>query len=223
MIAAATQTQSYSLDHLPINWFDLAILAVLAVGIIRGRKNGMTKEILPTVQWLIVIIAAGLAYGLVAQVLSNSCGLSKLWAGICGYLTIALVVFIIFSAIKKALLPRLTGSNVFGSAEYYAGMPSGMIRYACMALFALALINARNYSEAEIIQQKIYNERWYGGGIYSGDYLPDLHTMQDSVFKESFTGPYIKNYLGVLLIQTGPDTGGAPAKAKPQPVIHIGN
>jgi uncharacterized membrane protein required for colicin V production len=222
MLAAAT-TQSYSLSHLPINWFDVALLAVLGFGLFRGRRNGMTKEIVPTVQWLILIVAAGLAYSLPAQLLSNSCGLSKLWAGIVGYLTIALVVFIIFSAIKKVVMPRLTGSNIFGSSEYYAGMPTGMIRYACIVIFVLALINARSYSAGEIMQQKIYNERWYGGGIYSGDYLPDLHSFQDSVFKESLTGPFIKNYLSVLLIQTGPDTGEGPAKAKPQPVIHIGN
>jgi len=221
MIAASTQ-QSYSLDHLPINWFDIALLVVLGFGLFRGRKNGMTKEILPTVQWLIVIVAAGLAYGTLAQLLTNSCGLSKLWAGVLGYLTIAIAVFMIFSAIKKIVMPRLTGSNIFGNAEYYAGMPSGMIRYGCIAFFALALLNARSYSAAEIIQQKIYNQRWYGGGIYSGDYVPDLHTLQDNVFKESFAGPYIKNYLGVLLIQTGTDSGDS-AKPKAQPVIHIGS
>ena len=218
----AALTQSLSTDKLPVNWFDAALFIVLGFGIFRGRKNGMTKEVVPTVQWLIAIVAAGLAYGVVAQFYASSCGLGKLWAGIFGYLTIALVVFTIFSVIKKIVMPRLTGSNVFGSAEYYAGMPSGMIRYACIAIFALALLNARSYSEAEIIQRQIYNQRWYGGGIYSGDYVPDLHGVQESVFKESFTGPYIKNYLSVLLIQTGPDSGNA-ARAKPQPIIHIGN
>lgn len=221
MIAAITD--SLSTDRLPVNWFDAALLVLLGFGFFRGRKNGMTKEVLPTVQWLIAIVAAGLAYGPVAQFYANTGSLGKLWAGIFGYLTIALGVFTVFSGIKKVLLPRLTGSNVFGSAEYYAGMPSGMIRYACIAIFALALLNARSYSEAELLQQKLYNERWYGGGIYSGDYRPDLHEVQESVFKQSFTGPYIKNYLGMLLIQTGPDSGQKSAQAKPQPIIHIGN
>jgi uncharacterized membrane protein required for colicin V production len=219
----AALTQSLSPDNLPVNWFDAALVIVLGFGIFRGRKNGMTKEILPTVQWLIVVVAAGLTYSLVAQFYANTCGLSKLLSAICGYLSIAILVFIIFSAIKKVLTPKLTGSNVFGGAEYYAGMPSGMIRYACILFFALALLNARSYSSAEILQQKIYNERWYGGGIYSGDYIPDLHSVQEVVFKKSFTGPYIQNYMGLLLIQTGPDNGGSAAPAKPQPVIHIGN
>jgi len=221
MIAALTQ--SMSTDKLPINWFDVTILVVLGFGIFRGRKNGMTKEVLPVIQWIIVIVAAGLGYGTVATFYNNTCGLSKLWAGVLGYLSIALAIFMIFSVVKKVLMPRLTGSNIFGSAEYYSGMPSGMIRYGCVLIFALALLNARSYSAAEILQKKIYNERWYGGGIYSGDYVPDLHGLQDSVFKESFTGPYIKNYLGVLLIQTGPDDSTGPAKPKPQPIIHIGS
>jgi uncharacterized membrane protein required for colicin V production len=223
MIAAVTQSLTNA--KLPINWFDATIVIVLVVGLFRGRKNGMTKEIIPTIQWVIVAVASGLAYPLVAQLLNKSCGLDKLWSAILGYLTIALVVFIIFGLVKKALMPRLTGSNIFGSAEYYAGMLSGMIRYTCIIIFVLALINAKSYSAAEILQKKAYNERWYGGGIYSGDYMPDLNTAQTSIFKESFSGPYIKSYLGVLLIQTGPDTGagGAAPPPKKQPIIHIGN
>lgn len=220
MIAALTQT--LSLDNLPVNWFDAALVVLLGFGLFRGRKNGMTKEVLPTIQWLVVIAAAGMAYAPLAQYYATQCGLSNLWAGVLGYLTIALFVFMLFSAIKKALMPRLTGSNVFGGAEYYAGMPSGMIRYGCIVVFVLALLNARSYSPAEILKQKLYNQKWYGGGIYSGDYVPNLHSVQEAVFKKSFTGPYIKDYVGVLLIQTGPDTTRT-AQAKTQPVIHIGN
>jgi Colicin V production protein len=206
---------------------------VLGFGAFRGRKNGLTKEILPAAQWLVIVVAAALAYGLVAQFYSGTCGLDKLWSAVLGYVSIAIVVFVIFSAIKKALMPRLEGSSIFGSAEYYLAVPAGIIRYACILIFALALINAKHYTPAEIAAKKAYNERWYGGGTYSGDYIPDLHTVQDAVFKGSLTGPYIHDYASVLLIQTGPDAGGpsearagggngsAPQKA--QPVIHIGN
>jgi hypothetical protein len=34
------------------NWFDVALVLVLAFGFWRGRKRGMTKELLPTLQWL---------------------------------------------------------------------------------------------------------------------------------------------------------------------------
>ena len=48
--------------------------------------------------------------------------------------------------------------------------------------------------------------------MYSGIFFPSLYTIQEQVFTKSFTGPYIKDYLGPLLIETAP----APA-AKPEP------
>lgn len=222
MIAALTQ--SLSLDNLPVNWFDGALLLTIGFGVFRGRKNGLTREIIPTIEWVILITAAGLAYGFLAPFYTDTGGMSRLLGAIFGYLSIALVTFLLFSGIKKAIVPRLAGSNVFGSAEYYLGMASGMIRYACIVIFFLALLNARHYTSAEIAATKAYNMRWYGGGIYSGDYVPDIHNVQQSVFKDSFTGPYIHDYLGMLLIQTTPeDAPGRPQAAKPKPIIHIGH
>lgn len=221
MIAALTQ--SLSLDKLPINWFDGALLVMLGFGVFRGRKNGLTREIIPTLQWIVLVIAAGFGYPFLEQWFHTRCGLSKLTAALFGYISIAVVTFLIFSAIKKSLMPRLSGSNVFGSSEYYLGMPSGMVRYACMVLFFMALLNARYYTPAEIAARKAYVERWYGGGIYSGNYIPGLHDIQEAVFKKSFTGPYIKDYAGTLFIQTGPGDAGSGAPPRRQAVIHIGN
>lgn len=219
----ATLSQSLATDNLPVNWFDGTILALLAFGIFRGRKNGMSKEVLPVFQWIVLVIAAGLGYSLLAPVYHTQCGLNNLWSALAAYATIAFAVFFVFSIIKKFLMPRLVGSSVFGNAEYYLGMPSGMVRYACMIIFALALMNAKHYTPAEIAAKKAYNERWYGGGLYSGNYIPDLHSVQEGVFKKSFTGPYIKGYLGMLLIETGPETGKGNEPKQKQPVIHIGN
>jgi uncharacterized membrane protein required for colicin V production len=225
MIIAVLTSQSLALNNLPVNGFDGAILILLGFGIFRGRKNGMTKEIVPTIQWVCMVAAAGLTYTLLAQVYVKSCGLKSDLAAILSYLSIAMVIFFIFSGIKKVLAPRLAGSNIFGGGEYYLGMPSGMIRYACIAIFVLAFLNAPYYSPAQIAATKAYNQRWYGGGIYDGDYLPDVHSVQETVFKKSFSGPYIKDYLGMLLIQTGPDSKGAaaPVQQAKQPVIHMGN
>ncbi|HXB59161.1 MAG TPA: CvpA family protein [Candidatus Acidoferrales bacterium] len=223
MIAALTQ--SLSTDSLPVNWFDAFILIMLGFGIFRGRKNGMTKEFLPLLLWLAIAITSGLCYALVAQIYNNTCGLDKTWSAFLGYLSITMVIYFIYALVKKTLQPKLTGSNIFGSAEYYLGMMSGFIRYACIVIFFMALINAKYYTPAEIAAKKAYNARWYGGGMYSGDYIPDLHSLQEAVYKKSFSGPYIKQYIGMFLIETGPDTGGggggAPSK-QPTPVIHIG-
>ena len=229
MIAAATQaTHSVSLDHLPFGWFDVALVALLVFGLFRGRRNGMTKEFLPMLQWVATLLACGLVYEIVGQMLINLSGWDKLWCYLLGYLVVMFVVYLIFNLLKKLLMERLTGSNFFGKGEYYMGMISGMIRYLCMTLVALALLNAPYYSLADVMKSQAYNNRWYGGGMkdYNGDFIPSLDEVQTSVFKNSLVGPFIKDYLGVLLINTAPEGAGnqktsvAPQK---QPAIHMGN
>ena len=226
MIAAATQiTRSMSLDHLPFGWFDVAFMVILAFGLFRGRKNGMTKEVLPMLQWVATFLACGLGYEIVGQLIVNLSGWGKLPCYLLGYFIVMFVVYLVFHAVKKLFMERLTGSNFFGTGEYYLGMVSGLIRYACMLFVALALLNAPYYSAADVIRSKAYNARWFGGGQqgYNGDFFPTLQSVQEEVFKTSFLGPFIKKYLDVFLINT--DSGGdnqKPTQQK-QPVIHIGN
>jgi uncharacterized membrane protein required for colicin V production len=226
MIAATVQ--SLSDNALPFNWFDVAVLVLLGFGVFRGRKNGMTRELAPTLQWVTVVLVAGLVYPFVANFFVADCGIrSKLWSALLGYMSIASVLFLAFVPIKNALKKRAENGGIFGGSEYYFGMCTGPVRYAFMIMFVLALLNAKSYTAAEIAAKKAYNQRWYGGGLYSGDYMPDLHTAQTSVFKDSFLGPYIQNNLSILLVQSGPGNAGgaaaAPNAAKgPQPQIHIG-
>lgn len=195
-----------------MNWFDVAVVLILVAGLFRGQKNGMSLEVLPLFQWLSVVIVSGLFYPTVARWLVNM-ALLKFPAGcVMGYVLLALTIFFIFSLLKRALTPRLEGSSLFGNAEYYLGMPSGLIRFGCMLLFALAFLNARHLTAEEIKAGNDYQQRWYGAHFF-----PDLHTVQEQVFEESFTGHSIKKYLGVLLIQSTPPGEGQPEQ-NPAPV-----
>jgi hypothetical protein len=225
MIAAATYaTNSFSLDKLPFGWFDVAFVLILAFGLFRGRKNGMTKEIIPMFQWIVTVIACGLGYEIVGQLLDNLSGWGKLPCYLLGYFIVMFVVYLCFLLVKKLFMERLTGSNFFGTGEYYLGMISGMIRYACLMLVALALLNAPYYTAGDIIKSKAYAARWFGGGLYSGNFFPTLQSVQEEVFKNSLIGPLIKNYLGVLLINSV-SAGADEQKPAPKktPIIHIGN
>ncbi|HVU08722.1 MAG TPA: hypothetical protein VHG89_09290, partial [Verrucomicrobiae bacterium] len=112
------------------------------------------------------------------------------------------VIFIPFNYLKRKYTDKLAVSNFFGNLEFYLGMLGGMIRFACMALFALAMLNAPFYSQQQIINQQNYDKANFGGGTYEGSYFPHLFTIQDDVFVKSFTGPQIKNFLNPLLITT---------------------
>ena len=201
---------SLTLDKLPVNWFDAAVLLVLGLGLYFGRKHGMTKEFMRAFQWVTLVLVCGLCYAFAAQALINFAAWDKATSYVTGYLLLAFLVWIVFAYLKRAIVPRLEGSNIFGGAEYYLGMFSGMVRSACMLFFALALLNAPVYTQAEIAAHQAYVKRWYGGGIYNGNYIPDLQVVQESVFKKSFVGPYIKDYLGLILINTEPPESQKP-------------
>ena len=201
-----------ALDNLPVNWFDGVVAGMLIIGLFRGRKHGMSKEVLPLLKWVSLVVVCGLWYQTAAQLLVNTAALSRRASCIFGYLLLAFVIFLVFSVLRWLLVYRLAGNNLFGSGEYYLGMLSGMIRFACMLLAGLALLNAPFYTAADITKHDAYVKRWFGGGLYSGDYFPSLYTIQEQVFAKSFTGPYIKDYLGPLLIETSP-----PPAANPEP------
>jgi uncharacterized membrane protein required for colicin V production len=208
----AMSLQSLAANSLAANWFDAVVVLVLAFGLFRGRKNGMSKEILPLFQWLAVIFVCGLFYTVVAQYLVKYASLGQTAAYLLGYAILAMVVLLIFSLVKRTVGLKLFGSNIFGGAEYYLGMPSGMVRFACMLLAVLALLNAPYYTSAQIQAANDYQTRWYGAHFF-----PNLYNVQEQVFKKSFTGPYIKDYLGVLLIKPTTSSGNSQV-AQDEPV-----
>ena len=227
MIAAATQQIAHGKPL--FNWFDVALVFVVAFGFWRGRRNGMTKEIVPVSQWLAMVSAGAAGYEPLGKLFINAGWIKSVFgksvteetAGfVTSYLIIVIVMFTIFSLIKHRLKHRLEGSNFFGSSEYYFGMVSGVVRYLCMVIFALALLNAPYYSQADVMSAKAYNNRNFGGGLagYSGDFFPTISEMQISVFKDSLTGPFLKDNLSVLLVKTG----SAVAPPTTHPVIYFG-
>jgi uncharacterized membrane protein required for colicin V production len=210
----------------------MAVLVVLGFGLFRGRRNGMAKELLPVLQWLVMVPVCGLCYPMLAGVLAGFIP-GALWSCLAAYLALALTVFIVFKILKQQFAEKLVKSNFFKGGEYYLGMMAGLVRYACVLIFVLALMNAPVFTAAEVAAQASRDQQNFGGGAntgFSGSFFPHFPQIQTAVFKESFLGPRIKNNAGMLLIDTGqPGVSGAqpgqnaPAPAKKQPVIKIGN
>jgi uncharacterized membrane protein required for colicin V production len=221
MIAAVAAAPSAS-NGMPFNWFDVLVVVVLGFGLFRGRRNGMSRELLPVLEWLVLVPVCGLVYPKIAAEV-NGLFQDMLWSCLVGYLAPAVAVLVVFKILKNVFGEKLANSDFFKGGEYYLAMLAGTLRYACALLFVLALLNARVYTPAEIAQQASFDQKTFGGGVYQGNYFPRLSQVQASVFKQSFLGPRIKDYLGLLLINTGqPGTGGAQPPRK-QPVIKIGN
>lgn len=186
-----------SLDNLPINFFDVALLVIIMAGIAHGRKRGMSGELLSLLKWLAVLVGCSLFYEPLGQLLVQTSDVFTPLSGyVMAYILVGLLIFLIFAGVSRTLGGKLIGSDVFGHSEYYLGMGSGLVRALCILLVLLALLNARLYSVAEIKDWKKFTD-----DVYGSDYFPGLHTLQSSVFEKSLTGPWIKENLGFMLIK----------------------
>lgn len=192
---------------LPVNWFDVVVLAVLFLGYVRGRKHGMSKELIVMLGWLAAVLIAAIAYQPLGLWLDSMLQLGRLLSYIIAYILVATLVLLVFFYIDGTAGRKLSSSDAFGKSEFYLAMPAGMLRFACILLALLALLNARLYRTAEVKAMQKYQLDNYGS-----QFFPTLSSIQASVFEESFTGPQIRKYMGFLLIEpTYP--GGAGQKS----------
>lgn len=194
-------------DKLPINWFDILVIVVLLVGYTRGRKHGMSKELLHVMKWMTVVLVAAIGYEPLGFWLDSVLHLGKLTSYIIAYSVIASVILLMFIWVNDTLGRKLAGTDTFGKGEFYLAMPAGMLRFACIMVALLALLNARLYRTAEIkAMEKFQNDN------YGSQFFPTLGSVQAEVFEDSFVGPQVRKYMSFLLIK--PTSPGAAAENK---------
>jgi uncharacterized membrane protein required for colicin V production len=184
-----------NLNSLPVNMFDVAVIGIITLGLLRGRKHGMSEELFGLVKWLAVAIGCGMLYRPGGEWLAGSSPFSLLWSFIFVYVAAALFILSIFAFFKNKVGGKLVGSDIFGRAEYYLGMGSGVVRFSCMLVAALALLNARYFTPAEVRSMEAFQNDMYGS-----NYFPTLHSAQEVVFEKSVAGSWIKDHLSFLLI-----------------------
>ena len=185
-----------NLNKMPVNVFDVALLVILVLGVLRGRKHGMSEELMSLIKWLAVVVCCAFVYEPAGTWLAQSSPFSLLASFMMVYITVALAILGVFSLVKHRLGDKLVGSDIFGRAEYYLGMASGMVRVSCVLIAFLALLNARYFSPVEVRAMEKYQDDLYGS-----NYFPTWHTTQAVVFERSLSGPWIREHLGFLLIK----------------------
>lgn len=191
-----------------LSWVDFAVAALLIVGVWRGRKRGMSEELLDIIKWALIVAVAGFLYEPAGSYLAQVSFFSPLSCYIACYIGIALIIVIFFSFVRKAVGAKLVGSDTFGSTEYYLGMMAGMFRYTCIMIVGMAFLNARYYSPEEIQASQKYQMDNYGSSFFVT--LPDL---QQEVFKRSFSGKFAAEYLQVVLIRPSSGEGKSLSEA----------
>ena len=103
-----------SLDQLPINLFDLVVIVVLVAGIARGRKHGMSEELLSLLKWLAILFGCAAVYEPGGQLVGQFTSMfGRLTCYLLAYVGGALLVFLLFAGIKRALGGKLAGQRHF--------------------------------------------------------------------------------------------------------------
>lgn len=182
------------------NWFDLLLMALMIIGLIRGRKRGMSEELLDVLQWLTIVVVSSLFYKPLGQFISSYTHIQLLFAYLWCYLFCVTITYIVFKMIKRAVGEKLVGSDIFGSFEYYLGMLAGMLRYFSVTLVLLALLNAYYISDSAIAADMKKQKETYGSGLS----VPTIGTIQMDVFRLSTFGPMIRRHLRDQLIDPTP-------------------
>lgn len=194
-----------------LSWVDVMVVALLGVGIWRGRKRGMSEELLDIVKWALIVVVAGFLYEPGGRFLTSMTSIfSPLACYVAVYVAIALGVVMLCAMVRKSVGDKLVGSDTFGSAEYYLGMVAGAFRYACIILVGMAFLNAPYYTPEEIAASTKYQMDNYGSRFFLT--LPDL---QQDVFQRSYAGRLTREHLNVVLIRPlsgeGKDLAGGDA------------
>src|SRR6266850_6068406 len=182
-----------SLDHSPINWFDFVVVIVLLLGVSRGRKHGMSIEVMVMFQWMAIVAVCAAVYHPLGDMLAQSSPMSHLFCYITVYIITAIGVKGFFSLIKKSAGGKLVGSSIFGRGEFYLGMVAGAVRFGCILIAGLALMNARLYTGYELDAAKAYQL-----DVYGSNFFPEFSSIQQQVFKESLIGGALKKHAEFL-------------------------
>ena len=178
------------------NWFDLVVLGLIGWGIFRGKKRGMSEELLDLFQWLTIVVVGALLYAPFGKILAKLTNFSPFLSNITSYAIIACVIKMIFAGMKRAVGEKLVQSDTFGNFEYYLGMIAGPVRYLCILIFVLSFLHAKHISDAErAAMAKVQAENF--GSIT----FPTFGSLQQTIFHESVAGAFIRKNLHAQLVQ----------------------
>jgi hypothetical protein len=194
------QVQDFFRD-LAFSYVDAIVVIWLILGLLRGRKHGMTQELLPVLKWLGIVLAGGyLNQPVGGFIRQNTAGaFNAQWSFITAYALAGLGVALLFALIKYGLGDKLTGSDLFGRYEYYSGMLAGFIRFACMLLALLAVMHSRVVSRAELDAINVQMKKDLN------DIHPPIYmygSVEQAIFSQSITGKFVQEDLPDILIPT---------------------
>ena len=181
--------------NVTLNWFDILMVVVLIAGVLRGKKRGMSEELLDVLQWLAIVVVCALVYLPLGRFVADFTKMGLLWAFILSYLFTAVLLKLLFSAMKRAVGEKLMHADTFGRMEYYLGMVAGALRWFCMLLVCISLLHAKYIPPEEIARMRQVQAESFGAIAF-----PTIGSLQEDIFRGSYSGKLIRRYLAPQLI-----------------------
>jgi uncharacterized membrane protein required for colicin V production len=183
-------------SNFDFNWFDFLLIVMIALGVWRGRKRGMSEELLDVLMWLCIVVGGALFYKPLGKTIASVTGINLLGSYIAAYATVGVLLKFLFASIKKAVGEKLVQSDTFGGFEYYLGMLAGALRFICILFFSINFLHARFISDAERAAVAKMQADNFGSISF-----PTIGSLQQGVFYESLSGPFVRKHLKAQLIE----------------------
>ena len=185
-------------SHLPVNWFDLVTAGILTAGYVRGRKRGMSAELPGLIQMSLMLLIAGLFYKPASQMVQHFAKLPRLVTHLSSYIVILAATRGLLMVPMQRFGEKLTGRDSFGKLEFPLGAFSGMVRWSCGLLIVLSLLNAKLVTEQQNQARTALANEELGSDYFA---IFNVGFLQHSIFKDSFIGSHIHEWLDPLLIE----------------------
>ncbi len=193
------------------HWFDLITLAGLGWGVHRGRRYGISGELLYLLQWLAIFFICGTFYASPAERLANWLHVNQNVMSVVMYVFIAAIVKSCFGLIMRLVGNKLVTRDCFGKWEYYLGMLTGMARMTCVVYVGLALLSATYFTEQSLYSMDAYQKENFGGITF-----PTLSQMKRDSLTDSMSGRLANRHFGRFLIDAVPPQPQAPLRLPEQ-------
>ena len=195
MILMAVAATAPAVSNAKFNYFDMVAIVWLIIGFFRGRKHGLSGELLPMSLWLGIVVAGGLYYARFSGTVHQYTQFGPLWSNVTAYLLIALGVYLIYRWFRQLFAEKLVEKDPFGRSEYYLGMMAGVVRFGCMIVVAMSLMNSRVATAAELAESEKFQAAWF-----SDIRFPTYGEFQQDALLKSFSGQWVETHLKPVLI-----------------------
>ncbi|MGB0583139.1 MAG: hypothetical protein ACPGVU_25935 [Limisphaerales bacterium] len=174
------------LAALRLNMFDALLLGALGWGVYQGKEQGASSTHVSVVQWMVIALPGGLAGAFLGSFLGPMLG-SAYWGQLTGYLIWIFIVVGFFAFLNSKGASEWKEADWFGKTEYPLGVLGCMIKYFCIVLTVMSLLNANYYTSEMIRRDREWQIEEFGSALF-----PSFTMLNNTVFNTSFSGPPLK-------------------------------